>query len=122
MAKPKLMSKNEVNANLGVLIGMTGDYKGQIILKGSAETFSQIAFAMFGMAAEGEFLMSFTGELGNMLAGNMMTFASEEGIAMDITTPTIWEGNTTLHNVKSPVELPIVFEGAGEISYIISVG
>jgi len=121
IGEPKRLNGNVVEAHLGVLVGMTGDCKGQTILKGPTNTFSQLALAMFGMPVEDEILISFTGELGNMIAGNLSTFASEQGVEMDITPPTVWEGNTTLHNIKTPIELTMNFEGAGEMSLIISV-
>ncbi|MDP4170755.1 MAG: chemotaxis protein CheX [Bacillota bacterium] len=119
--KPILAPKNEGSTHLGVLIGMTGECKGHLILKASPGTFGNIANSMFGMIVEGEMLFSFTGELGNMLAGNMTTYASEQGIIMDITPPTVIEGNTTFHNVKTPVELPIHVAGAGEMSFLLSI-
>ena len=121
IGQPKVLDAKVVEGNLGVLVGMTGNCRGQTILKGPATTFSQLAQSMFGMPVEGDILISFTGELGNMIAGNLTTFASEQGIEMDITPPTVWEGNTILHNYKTPVELSINFEGAGDMSLIISV-
>jgi|UPI0003FE2721 chemotaxis protein CheX len=119
--KPKMAQTNEVTSHLGVLIGMTGECKGQLILKAEPSTFGEIANSMFGMKVEGEMLFSFTGELGNMLAGNMTTFASQQGISMDITPPTVIEGRTTLHNIKNPIELPINVSGAGEMSFLLSI-
>ncbi len=119
--KPKLVSKNEMSTNLGVLIGMTGECQGHLILKAEPSTFGNIANSMFGMQVEGEMLFSFTGELGNMLAGNMTTFASQQGITMDITPPTVIEGQTTLHNSKAPVELPFNVAGAGEMSFLLAI-
>lgn len=76
---------------------------------------------MFGMPVENGLLISFTGELGNMIAGNLTTNAAEQGLEMDITPPTVWEGNTTLHNFKVPVGIILSFEGVGEMSLINSV-
>ncbi|WP_088041592.1 chemotaxis protein CheX [Bacillus sp. EAC] len=121
LGEPKILKGNIVEGHLGVLVGMTGSCKGQTVLKGPSSTFSQLAQAMFGMPVENEILISFTGELGNMIAGNLTTFASEQGIEMDITPPTVFEGNTTLHNIKAPIELALNFEGAGEMSLVISV-
>jgi chemotaxis protein CheX len=67
---PKVLSENVVEGYLGVLVGMIGNCKGQTILKGSSSTFGQLAQSMFGMPVEGDVLISFTGELGNMIAGN----------------------------------------------------
>lgn len=121
LGQPKMLKENIVEGHLGVLVGMTGSCKGQTVLKGSSSTFSQLAQSMFGMPVENEILISFTGELGNMIAGNLTTFAAEQGIEMDITPPTVWEGNTTLHNFKAPVELTMNFDGVGEMSLIISI-
>ena len=51
-----------------MLIGITGDVKGLLVLEGNEIVFGGIGEAMFGMPLEGEMLGSFSGELGNMIA------------------------------------------------------
>src|SRR5699024_5787188 len=69
IAKPTLLNQY-LHLHFGVLIGITGDVKGQLILSGEQHVFGSIGKAMFGADLEGDMLMSFSGELGNMIAGS----------------------------------------------------
>ena len=75
---PSLMVQPFEQKEMAVLIGIIGDVKGRIIIDSSAEFFSAIGATMFGMPLEGEMLESFTGELGNMVAGNLCTSVASE--------------------------------------------
>ena len=83
--KPALTVSPFILQSLGVLIGLTGDFRGRIIIDGNNQVFGKIGESMFGMFLEGEMLESFSGELGNMIAGNLSTFVSQNGIEIDIT-------------------------------------
>ena len=83
--KPSQISAPFFQESFGVLIGITGDLRGRIIIDGNEHIFSKVGETMFGMLLEGEMLESFSGELGNMIAGNLSTFVSKNGIEMDIT-------------------------------------
>ncbi|WP_306419012.1 chemotaxis protein CheX [Paucisalibacillus globulus] len=89
----------------GVLIGITGDVKGQLIFSGESAVFGSIGEVMFGMPLEGEMLTSFSGELGNMIAGGLATNIGGHGIQVDITPPTIMEGHTTLSGYKKAIHI-----------------
>lgn len=116
--KPKLMDAN-LKMKYGVLIGMTGDVKGQLILMGEPEVFAKIGETMFGMPIEGEMLSSFSGELGNMVAGGMSTNISSEGVTTDITSPTIMQGNAMLSGHKRGLEIPIEFKDTGKMGIFL---
>ena len=68
MKKPKILNQ-PLNLQYGVLIGLTIDMNGKLILAGDTSIFASIGEAMFGMQLENEMLTSFSGELGNMIAG-----------------------------------------------------
>lgn len=112
--KPTLL-KDQLHLNFGVLIGITGDMKGKLILCGEMNVFSAIGEAMFGMAVENDMIASFSGELGNMIAGSLSTNIVEQGIETDITHPTILQGNTKLSGYEQAIQLPTVFPDIGEI-------
>lgn len=99
--------------NYGVLIGFLGDINGKLLLKGHQSIFGSIGEAMFGMAVEGEMLTSFTGELGNMIAGSLSTNISEKGIKTDITSPTVMDGETKLSGYQKAISLVVNFDGLG---------
>lgn len=115
MSKPRLLGKS-LELQFGVLIGVTGDVKGRLILAGPKETFGAIGESMFGMPLDGEMLSSFSGELGNMLAGGISTTIVEKDIKTDITAPTIMEGNTTLSGYENAIQVTAEFEKIGSMN------
>ncbi|SET47512.1 chemotaxis protein CheX [Salinibacillus kushneri] len=115
-AQAPQVQQQTLELNFGVLIGITGDTRGSLILAGSSSVFSKIGEQMYGMSLEGEMLSSFSGELGNMIAGGMSTKAEELGTRTDITSPTIMEGNTSLKGYKKGLHIPIIISEAEELS------
>lgn len=115
LKKPSLLGSSMHLSN-GVLIGITGDIKGKIILSGKPDVFSTIAKSIFEMKVEGEMLSSFSGELGNMIAGSLSTLVDVGGINMDITTPTIMTGDTLLSGYEIAIQVVTLLENEEEIS------
>lgn len=113
--KPRLVS-DEFELNYGVLIGITGDVKAKLIFTGSTSMFSVIGEKMYGMPLEGEMLFSFSGELGNMIAGGLSTSIAGNGASVNITTPTVMNEITTVKGYKRIVELPIIFKDIGKMN------
>ncbi|WP_138420716.1 chemotaxis protein CheX [Aquibacillus sediminis] len=107
--------ESSLKLTFGVLIGITGDIKGKLVLAGESTVFGTIGEKMFGMPLEGEMLSSFSGELGNMIAGGLSTNMNVDGTRMDITAPTMLQGDTTLTGYEKAVKLPIVLEDTGTI-------
>ncbi|MFT4414376.1 chemotaxis protein CheX [Fredinandcohnia humi] len=114
ITKPRLVER-ELSLHFGVLIGLVGDIRGKLVLKGELSIFGSIGQSMFGMPLEGEMLSSFTGELGNMIAGSLSTNIAENGMKTDISAPTIMQGNTTLSGFSNALEVPIIFDSIGEM-------
>ncbi|MGP4105643.1 chemotaxis protein CheX [Virgibacillus sp. L01] len=112
ISKPEIL-ENYLEIQYGALIGITGDIKGKLILAGAPTVFALIGETMFGMALEGEMLTSFSGELGNMIAGGLSTNIVSQGINMDITSPTIIQGNTKLSGYEKALHVSVEFEKAG---------
>lgn len=98
--EPTLINHPFSNGDIGVLIGLTGDVKGTIIIEGKEDLFAKISENLFGMVLEGEMLHSFAGELGNMMAGHLSTYMTKNGFIMDITPPTVLVGEATLHGFQ----------------------
>lgn len=115
---PKLLT-SELEMTYGVLIGFTGDLKGNLVIRGDVDTFSNLGQVMFGMPLQDEMLQSFTGELGNMLAGSMATLISLEGRATDITAPTTMQGNSILAGYEQSVILSAHYETVGNLDLIL---
>jgi chemotaxis protein CheX len=119
--QPSLFTAPLTQSPISVLIGMTGDVCGRLVIEGDVSSFSYIGEMMFGMALEGEILQSFTGELGNMIAGNLATNLSKKGISIDITSPTVLVGQTKRCGLDKAFQIPIFIEGIGEIQIILMI-
>lgn len=117
--KPTLISAPFMQQSIGVLIGITGDFRGRIIIDGSENVFGSVGQAMFGMLLEGEMLESFSGELGNMIAGNLSTFVSQTGIDIDITPPTVLVGETKMYGFDKALSLSISLHDIGKLTIIL---
>lgn len=112
-------SSDSIFAIQHVHIGLTGDVSGSLIIKGEERTFSNLARSMFGMEVEGAMLQSFTCELGNMIAGNLATEATNAQVSLDITTPSFNE-EPIIHNTAMLVSLPLKFQDSGYLHVSIS--
>ncbi|BCJ87195.1 chemotaxis protein CheX [Effusibacillus dendaii] len=117
--RPTLVTAPIMQPEMGVLIGITGNVRGRLIIEGTADVFGQIGEKMYGMALEGAMLESFTGELGNMIAGNLSTNVSQKGIDIDITPPTVMVGQTKLFGFSQALQIPVTVEGVGDCQVIL---
>lgn len=118
---PSIMNEPYEQMEMGVLIGLIGDLKGRIIVDGTPESFSAIGAAMFGMPLEGAMLESFTGELGNMIAGNLCTYTVQYDLELDITPPTVMVGHTKLYGFQQAFKIPATIEGVGEFVILYTI-
>lgn len=112
---PKIVEP-PLKVSFGVMIGYTGSVKGELVLQSSDRFFSHIGEKMFGMPVEGEMLDSFAGELGNMIAGSLSTYLSEQGLQTDITHPTILKGNATLSGFKRALLVEVAYSDEQTLS------
>jgi len=109
IGKPSLLEQS-LKLQFGVLIGIVGDVTGKILFTGERHVFGLIGESMFGMTIEGEMLTSFSGELGNMIAAGVSSHMANQGIASDITSPTIMEGSTILSGFEKAFHIQLTFE------------
>jgi len=114
MNKPYVLT-DELRLNFGVLIGITGSMDGKLVFTGDMTTFASIGNGMYGMPLEGEMLLSFSGELGNMIAGGLSTSLAANNTDINITTPTILQGNTKLSGYKQALKLGVLFKDIGQL-------
>lgn len=117
---PRLL-KQPLHVKYGVLIGFAGDIKGKLVIKGESDLFGAIGEAMYGMPLEGEMLSSFTGELGNMVTGGLSTQMSEKGTNIDITPPTVMEGEVTLSGFENSVLITVSYGQLGEMDIYLLI-
>lgn len=121
ISQPSLLTEPFNQHNIGVLIGMTGDVRGRVIIDGEEDSFQGLGASMFGMPLEGEMLESFAGELGNMIAGNLATMLAQAGHSIDITPPTVIVGQTKVYGFHKALKLPIVIENVGDFIVILMI-
>jgi chemotaxis protein CheX len=115
---PQEFVQGVVQSEIGVLVGITGDVYGRILLEGSSETFSKLGETMFGMPLEGEMLHSFVGEIANMIAGKASTIIFEKGHTIDITPPTVMVGKLQLYGFVQGISVAADISNVGEINII----
>ncbi|SFM39471.1 chemotaxis protein CheX [Gracilibacillus orientalis] len=109
------MTTNPLFVEYGVLIGYSGTFKGDLLIQAEHHVFSAIGEALYGMQLSVDMLDSFSGELGNMLAGGLSTHLANVGINTDITHPTIINGNAKLTGFKRILEVEIHFPTIGDM-------
>ena len=76
---------------------------------------------MFGMSIEGEMIESFTGELGNMVAGNLCTMLEKDGLILDISPPTVMTGTTSFSVSNRHLSYPSRLEGGGMLTVLLTI-
>lgn len=116
---PKLYNASFTGHSIGVLVGITGDIKGRILIDGEYDLFSKIGEKMFGMPIQAEMIESFSGELGNMIVGNMSTNISQKGFVIDITPPTVIIGHSSFSGFDKALCLPVQLEQIGELNLLL---
>lgn len=93
--KPYLRETIDLNDNIGVVIGLTGSLKGQVIINLPQEIGKKIASNMMGgmpIVTLDDIAKSAISEMGNMILGNAATNLYEIGLTVDITPPSIIAG------------------------------
>lgn len=100
----QMTSKNanqeyETNSDADVLtmIGLTGDIRGQVLIRVPVQTGMKIASAMMGGMEVSDFdqmAQSALLELTNMICGNALTIYTEQGLTLNITPPTLLVGKS----------------------------
>lgn len=118
---PVLTAQPYEQKELSVLVNIVGAFKGRLILDTNIEIINIIGQSMFGMNIEGEMVESFTGELGNMVAGNLCTVLEKDDFILDISTPTVMAGETKFYGFKQAFKLPIRFESGSIMNILLTI-
>lgn len=124
MGKPYLKDTDFKDDSLLVMLGVTGEMKGQVILDFSHEVALDIAskMCMMPMTELNELAKSAICELGNMILGNTATVFSTKGIGVDITPPTMCQGNVSFtSSYASNICVPLIYEEGRAIEINVAV-
>lgn len=109
-----------------IIIGMAGEFKGQVFFSMDESTACKIASAMmFGMEVNAleDMAKSAIAELGNMIMGNVSTEFYNSGVKIDITPPTILVGSDMAVSTKSAktICVPLILENIGKIEIDVAI-
>lgn len=80
-----------------IIVGVTGEMRGQVLIAMTEENACNIASKMCMMEVTeiNEFAASALSELGNMIMGNAATVFSSNNVGIDITPPTLSHGEVS---------------------------
>lgn len=111
--KPEI-SKTEFNeSSVIIMLGITGQVKGQVLIDMNEESAKKLASSMMmGMPVDSldDMALSALSELGNMIMGNAATLFSTSGISMDITPPSTLRGHLVIGRYYTVnIGIPIVY-------------
>lgn len=125
VGKPYLRGLDFKTDEVLVMIGVTGEMTGQVIICFPEENAKKIASAMMmGMPVEtlDDMAISAISELGNMIMGNAATILSNNNTIVDITPPILQRGMVHIGQ-HSPVNIcvPLLMDGQPLISMNIIV-
>ena len=113
VGKPYVRKTEFAKDTIVIMIGVTGEMKGQVMLSLPAESAKDIASKMMmGMPVNelDDMAKSAICELGNMVMGNASTVFSVKGIGIDITPPTMFQGDFSMNAASPNMCIPIVYE------------
>ena len=113
--KPILKEAKFDHDNWVIIIGVTGEMRGQVLIGMTEETACAIASKMC--------MSSAIGELGNMIMGNAAIVFSSNGVGIDITPPTLSHGEVSFtNNFAKTLCVPMVFaDGSGSIDLFLAL-
>lgn len=99
VGKPCIKDTSFTNNAVLIMLGVTGQLEGQVILEINEESAKLLASKMmmgFEVPELTEMAMSAISELGNMIMGNAATIFSTQNRLIDITPPTVARGNVVM--------------------------
>jgi len=125
IGKPRVKKTPFPLEEVVLVVGVTGEIKGQVIISTKLEVAKIIASKMMmGMPVDelNDMAKSAISELGNMIMGNTATLIANQGISVDITPPTLMLGKdiSLSFNASQTIELPLHSE-IGDIIYDIAL-
>ena len=121
--KPMLKEASFQTDTWVIMIGVTGEMRGQVMIAFTKENACNIAskMCMTEIKEVDDFASSALGELGNMIMGNAATVFSSKGIGIDITPPTLSHGQVSFKNsYAKSLCVPLTIPG-GQVDLYLAV-
>lgn len=116
---PTVTPEPYVQKEISVLIGLVGETNGRILIDTTEAMMKKIGEKMFQMPINDEYLESLSGEIGNMLSGNVCVGLESDGLVFDISTPTIMSGEAKFHGFGKAITLPVALDGDASMKVLI---
>lgn len=122
---PKIIEDIKLTNDIGIVIGITGEVRGQVVIKMSHQSALNVVSKMMGgveileLDSMGKSAIS---ELGNMILGTSANNLYAAGYTIDITPPSILSGDGIIYSTvnQSIISIPFKTEGI-EITVNISL-
>lgn len=114
VGKPYLKDTKFTTDSFIIMIGVTGEMRGQVIMAFDSLVACDIAskMCMMPITQIDELSSSALSELGNMIMGNTATIFSTQGIGIDITPPTICSGDVEFSTgFAKNICVPLCYDG-----------
>lgn len=124
IGKPYIKNTSFTDDTIVIMIGVTGEMRGQVMIALENHVALDIASKMMMMPISqmDELATSAICELGNMILGNTATVFSTKGIGIDITPPTICKGNVSFSSIYSKnICIPLNYEENKVIEFNVSI-
>lgn len=124
IGKPYIKDTEFKDDTVVIMIGVTGEMRGQVIIEITNIIACDIAskMTMMPISQLDELSISALSELGNMILGNAATIFSTKGIPMDITPPTLLMGNMTFSvSYSQNICIPLIYESDKVIEFNIAM-
>ncbi|BCN29148.1 chemotaxis protein CheX [Anaeromicropila herbilytica] len=124
IGKPYVKDTEFTNDTLVIMIGVTGEMRGQVMIAIENHVALDIASKMMMMPVTvmDELSTSAISELGNMILGNTATIFSTKGIGIDITPPTLAKGNVSFsNNYSKNLCIPLTYDGDKVIGFNVAL-
>ncbi|MGB8453407.1 MAG: chemotaxis protein CheX [Anaerocolumna sp.] len=113
IGKPYVKDTEFKDDTLVIMIGITGEIRGQAMIAFPDDVACDIASKMIMMPVTqlDELSTSAVCELGNMIMGNTATIFSTKGVGIDITPPTLCSGNVAFsNNYSKNICIPLIYD------------
>lgn len=108
--KPSVVQSALLKENVCILVGTTGALRGQVILSFDRQTgldLSNRIMQGFGSGEWDDMSRSALQEFGNMIMGSFATLLSSENITIDITPPSLVEGDNIQIVGEAGIKVPL---------------
>ncbi len=108
--RPQLIDKPLAEESVCILVGTTGELRGQVIISCNHDIALKAANRMMQGMGSGlwdELAQSALQEFGNMMMGTFSTLLSQDEINIDITPPTLIQGQGIMLSGEKGIKLPM---------------